>query len=414
MKKVIVGVGVVAILIVIVILSVKDSSERGKAVTVEKATKRNISARVKATGEITPEKKVEISAKVVGEITSLPVHEGDTVHRGQVLVQIERNLYEAARNQAKAALEGAAVSVERARVQLVDAERTLKRTRKLLAQGLASQEKMDAAQVAYDTARVDLQAQQHSVEQYRSALQRAQDDLDRTTIRSPMDGVLIQLNAERGETVVPGSTNLPGSVIMTVADMSRILAEVEVGEVDVVHVELGQPAEVRVDALANEVEKGHVVEIATSGVKDPAQGVIRFKVKIAIENPDPRLRPSMTAKVNIITATHENVIAVPIQAVVKRALDKSGKEVHGDKAKGLTKRQVVYRIENGKSAVHPVETGISDDLYVEITKGLSAGDAVITGPYRTLKSLRDGDPVHREKKKAGKKNDDSGVKVKVD
>jgi len=201
---------------------------------------------------------------------------------------------------------------------------------------------------------------------------------------------------------------------MTVADMSRILAEVEVGEVDVVHVELGQPAEVRVDALANEVEKGHVVEIATSGVKDPAQGVIRFKVKIAIENPDPRLRPSMTAKVNIITATHENVIAVPIQAVVKRALDKSGKEVHGDKAKGLTKRQVVYRIENGKSAVHPVETGISDDLYVEITKGLSAGDAVITGPYRTLKSLRDGDPVHREKKKAGKKNDDSGVKVKVD
>ena len=414
MKKVIVGVGVVAILIVIVILSVKDSSERGKAVTVEKATKRNISARVKATGEITPEKKVEISAKVVGEITSLPVHEGDTVHRGQVLVQIERNLYEAARNQAKAALEGAAVSVERARVQLVDAARTLKRTRKLLAQGLASQEKMDAAQVAYDTARVDLQAQQHSVEQYRSALQRAQDDLDRTTIRSPMDGVLIQLNAERGETVVPGSTNLPGSVIMTVADMSRILAEVEVGEVDVVHVELGQPAEVRVDALANEVEKGHVVEIATSGVKDPAQGVIRFKVKIAIENPDPRLRPSMTAKVNIITATHENVIAVPIQAVVKRALDKSGKEVHGDKAKGLTKRQVVYRIENGKSAVHPVETGISDDLYVEITKGLSAGDAVITGPYRTLKSLRDGDPVRREKKKAGKKNDDSGVKVKVD
>ena len=408
MKKGLVGLGIIAILALVIYSSLHGKTERGKAVAVEAAAKRTISSRVKATGEITPEKKVEISAKVVGEITKLPVKEGDTVRRGQLLVQIEPDVYEAARDQAKAALDQASVSVRRAQVQLADADRTLRRTRELYAQGLASQEQMDAAQVAYDTAEVEIDAQRHAVEQYRSALRRTQDDLARTTILSPMDGVLIQLNAERGETVVPGSTNLPGSVIMTVADMSRILAEVEVGEVDVVPVELGQSAEVRVDALGDELQHGHVVEIATSGIKDPAQGVIRFKVKVALDDPSPSLRPSMTAKVNIITATHESVTSVPIQAVVKRALDKDGKEVHGDKAKGLDKSQVVYLIKDGKAAVHSVTTGISDELYVEVTEGLADDDVVITGPYRTLKGMRDGDAVHEDKKKDNEKTDSEG------
>ncbi|MCG6962820.1 MAG: efflux RND transporter periplasmic adaptor subunit [Acidobacteria bacterium] len=416
MKKVIIGVAVAAVVVLVVYASLNTHSEHGTAVTIEKAATRTISSRVKATGEITPKNKVEISAKVVGEITDLPVKEGDRVRQGQVLVQIEPDLYEAARDQAKAALEQAKVSVKRVQVQLEDTDRTLKRTNDLLAQGMASQQQMDAAQVAYDTACVELKAQQHSVEQYASALKRAQDDLERTTIRSPMDGVVIQLNAERGETVVPGSTNLPGSVIMTVADMSRILAEVEVGEVDIVHVKLGLPTDVHVDALANKVEKGHVVEIATSGVKDASQGVIRFTVKIALDNPDPSLRPAMTAKVDIITATHENVVAVPIQAVVKRKLDAEGHEVRGAKAREIKQRDVVYLMEKGKARVRGVTTGISDDLFVEISDGLKTGDPVITGPYRTLKTLHDSDAVHEDKKKSeeSEASEDSQVGVEVD
>jgi HlyD family secretion protein len=416
MKKVIIGVAILAVLALVAYASLNTHSERGTAVTMEKAAQRTISSRVKATGEITPKNKVEISAKVIGEITNLPVKEGDIVHRGQILVQIEPDLYEAARDQARAALQQAKVAVTRVQVQLEDADRTLKRTSDLLSQGMASQQQMDAAQLACDTSRVELRSQKHSVEQYASALKRAEDDLRRTTIRSPMDGVVIQLNAERGETVVPGSTNLPGSVIMTVADMSSILAEVEVGEVDIVHVRLGLPAEVRVDALADKVQKGHVVEIATSGVKDPSQGVIRFTVKIVLEDPDPSLRPAMTAKVDIITATHDKVVAVPIQTVVKRKLDGEGREVRGEKARELEKRDAVYLMENGKAKVRAVTTGISDDLFVEITDGVKDGDPVITGPYRTLKTLHDGDAVHEDKKKSeeAEATEDTEVGVKVD
>jgi len=213
-----------------------------------------------------------------------------------------------------------------------------------------------------------------------------------------MDGIVIQLDAERGETVVPGNTNLPGSVIMTIADMSRLLAEVEVSEVDVVQVALGQPAEILIDALGDDKpQHGHVVEIATSGRKDAALGTIRFQVKVAIDDPDPQLRPAMTAKVNIVTATHDDALAVPIQAVVKRTLDDTGKEVRGTKAKGLEEREVVYTLIDGKAKAVPVETGIADEVWVEILDGLSAGDTVVAGPYRTLKELHDGDAIREQK-----------------
>ncbi|MGD8441388.1 MAG: efflux RND transporter periplasmic adaptor subunit [Holophagae bacterium] len=416
-KPIIIGALVIA-LIVVVWASLRDAGPKGVEVEVEAAERRDVSSRVKATGEITPEKKVEISAKVVGEIISLPVVEGQHVTAGQLLVEIERDLYESARDQARAALRQAEVSKRRIEVQIADAKRNLRRVNELFKDQLVSQEALDAAQLAVDTAEVELLAQEQGIEQYRSALERATDDLARTTIRSPMDGVVIQLDAEQGETVVPGSTNLPGSVIMTVADMSRLLAEVEVSEVDVVDVELGQTAEVTVDALGDdEPEIGHVVEIATSGRKDPSQGTIRFLVKVALDDPDPSLRPAMTAKVDILTATSENALTVPVQAVVGRTLDDDGEEVHGTAAKELDEVDVVYRIVDGEASVQPVTTGVADVLHVEITDGLSDGDEVIVGPYRTLKELEDGDPVHAEAASSGDDagEDDSGsVEVRVD
>lgn len=399
MRKWLIGVGVALVLGLITWASLRESRPRGEEVEVQSAERQTISSRVKATGEITPEAKVEISAKVVGEIIELPVVEGQEVRAGQLLVQIERDLYEAARNQAQAALRQAQVSVRRVEVQLADAERNLRRTRELFEQDLVSQEALDAAQLAVDTAEVEVEAQQHTVEQYRSALQRTQDDLARTTIRSPMDGIIIQLDAEKGETVVPGSTNLPGSVIMTVADMSTLLAEVEVSEVDVVEVDLGQMAEVTVDALGSEPEPGTVAEIATSGRKDPALGTIRFQVKVALDDPDDRLRPAMTAKVDILTATSENALTVPIQSVVNRPLGDDGEELEGSKAKAVEESDVVYLVEDGEAKAHAVTTGIADEISVEITEGLEEGDEVVVGPYRTLKNLHSGDAVRIEEPK---------------
>jgi len=416
MKRVVIGIGAAVVLALIVWASLRDSRPRGAEVEVRTAERRTLSSRVKATGEITPEKKVEISAKVVGEIIGLPVVEGQEVRAGQLLVEIERDLYEAARDQARAALRQAQVSVRRQEVQLADAERNLRRVTELHAQDLVSQEVLDAAQLAVDTAEVEIEAQQHAVEQYRSALERTEDDLARTSIRSPMDGIVIQLNAEQGETVVPGSTNLPGSVIMTVADMSTLLAEVEVSEVDVVDVALGQQAEVNVDALGSEPQSGRVVEIATSGRRDPAQGTIRFSVEVALEDPDPALRPAMTAKVDILTATREEALGVPIQAVVKRTLGDDGDEVQGTEAKGLDESDVVYLIEDGEAVVRAVTTGVADELFVEVTQGLDDGEQVIVGPYRTLKDLHAGDPVRVAEAEEDESEDtvEGEVEVRID
>jgi HlyD family secretion protein len=417
MKKALIVAGALIVLALVIWTSVRDSGPRGTEVEIEAAELRTVSSRVKATGEITPEKRVDISAKVVGEIIELPVVEGQEVKKGQLLLEIERDLYESARDQARAALRQAEVSVRRQQVQLANAQLNLRRSTELIDDGLVSQEALDSAQLAVDTAEVELEAQQQAVEQYRSALQRTQDDLARTTILSPMDGTIIQLNAERGETVVPGSTNLPGSVIMTVADMSVLLAEVEVSEVDVINIALGQEAEVNVDALGAEPQVGHVVEIATSGRKDPAQGTIRFAVKVALDDPDPSLRPAMTAKVDILTATSEDAVTIPIQAVVKRRLDADGKEVEGTRAKGIDEVDVVYLMEDGKAALRKVATGVSDVLYVEITEGLAVGDEVVTGPYRTLKDMKNGDPIKVEEKKTDAADDDEssgGVEVQVD
>jgi len=409
MKKWLIGIGVPLALALIVWASLRDSGPRGTEVEVQATELRTVSSRVKATGEITPEKKVEISAKVVGEIINLPVVEGQEIEDGQLLLEIERELYEGARNQARAALRQTEVSVRRQEVQLEDARRNMRRTKELIADGLVSQEALEAAQLGLDTAAVELEAQQHAVDQYKSALQRTEDDLARTTIRSPMNGTVIRLNAEQGETVVPGSTNLPGSVIMTVADMSVLLAEVEVSEVDVVNVALGQLAEVKVDALGTDPQTGHVVEIATSGRRDPAQGTIRFAVKVALEDPDPALRPAMTAKVDILTATSADALTAPIQAVVTRKLDEEGGEVKGSAAKGIEDSDVVYLIDDdNKAQVRAVVTGVSDELYVEITEGLAEGEEVIIGPYRTLKNLNSDEAVRTEEKKEDEESGDSG------
>ncbi len=406
MKKTLIVIGVLLVLALVIWASLREAAPRGTEVELQAAEHRTISSRVKATGEITPEKRVEISAKVVGEIIDLPVVEGQEVRAGQLLLEIERDLYVAVRNQARAALRQAEVSARRQEINLVDAERNLTRTRQLISDGLVSQEALDAAQLAVDTAVVELEAQQHTVDQYRSALARADDDLARTTIRSPMDGTIIQLNAEQGETVVPGSTNLPGSVIMTVADMSVLLAEVEVSEVDVVSVALGQAAEISVDALGSEPEKGRVVEIATSGRKDPSQGTIRFAVKVEIDDPSPALRPAMTAKVAILTATSEDALTVPIQAVVKRRFDDDGDEVQGSAAKGRDDVDVVYMIDDAKAQPRKVVTGISDELFVQISEGLEVGDEVVIGPYRTLKKLQAGDAVHEKEAKSSDEDDE--------
>ena len=392
-KALIVG-GVVATIGVITVVSLLDSDGGGVGVDTEQVQARAITSRVKGTGEITPERMVDISAKVIGDIVALPVIEGDAVQEGDLLVQLDQDAYKATRDEAMAAVRQAEVAIHSLDVRRAEAERGLQRTQELHGKGYVSQTELEAAQLELDLVVVELEAQRHAVSRARSASERAVDALSQTTIQAPISGTVIRLNQEVGETVVAGSTNLPGSVIMTVADMSQLLATVYVPEVDVVDLALGQEAEIEVDALGeDQTQQGHVVYIAMSGQEDPALGVIRFKVKVALEDPHPSIRPAMTARVSILTATGEDVASVPIQAVVKRRLDDDGGELTKDEEDDSARKEVVYVITGQEVSARPVTSGIFDELHVEIVDGLELGEEVVIGPYKILKDLHDGDTV---------------------
>jgi HlyD family secretion protein len=371
---------------------------KGVAVDVEKASRREVVARVKASGEINPKRKVEIQSKVIGEITALPVREGDRVRAGQVVVEIEKATYEAARDQAKAALDQSTVNLERARAELANAELSFGRVSRLHGEGIATQDALDQARLVRDSAEIAVRSQQEAIRQARSAFQRAVEDLERTTIRAPMDGVVTALNVEQGETAVMGTMNFQGSVLMVIGDLSEMIAEVEVAESEVVPLALGQSATIHLDALVGAPLAGKVVEIGSSGVK---QGdVVKFKVKIALDTPEPRVKPGMTARVEITTERAADAIAVPQQAVQTRWLDEGGKETERREA-DRSQREVsaVYLRDGAKAKRTEVTTGVHDELWVEVRSGIAEGDEIVTGPYRVLRKLKDGDAVRIAEKK---------------
>ncbi len=377
--------------------SLASSQGRGKAVEVEQAARRTVVAKVKASGTINPKVKVEIQSKVMGEIISLPVQEGDRVATGQVVAEIEKALYLAARDQARAALDQATVNLERARAEAANATLTFERMERLHAEGVVSQEQLDAARLARESALVAVRAQEETIRQARSALQRAVEDLERTTIRSPIDGVVIALNVEKGETAIVGTMNFAGSVLMTIGDLSAMVAEIDVAESEVVSLAVGQEATVKLDAMPEAELAGRVVEIGSSGIR---QGdVVKFRVKVALANPTKEVRPGMTARVEVTTAVARDVVAVPQQAVQTRWLDREGREVEfreGDASQREVK--AVYTLAAGKAVRREVTVGVHDELWVEVREGLPEGSEVIVGPYRVLRQLKEGDPVRVEKR----------------
>jgi len=405
---------IVAVGVVLWASLASGGSKKGVAVETEKVARRDVVARVKATGEINPKRKVEIQSKVIGEILALPVREGDAVKAGQVVVEIEKATYAAARDQAKAALDQATVNLERSRAELANAELSFKRISGLVGEGISSQDALDRARLERDSAEIAVRSQQEAIRQARSAYQRSIDDLERTTIRAPMDGNVTALNVEKGETAVMGTMNFQGSVLMVIGDLSEMVAEVEVSESEVDPLALGQDALVHLDALGETVLNGKVAEIGSSGVK---QGdVVKFKVKVGLESPDRRVKPGMTARVEIVTKRADGALAVPQQAVQTRWLDAKGKEV--ERREGDTTQKevsVAYLLGAGKALRREVKTGIHDELWVEVGDGLAEGDEVIIGPYRALRSLKQGDPVRpAEKKKDDTKAEAGKEKTRAD
>jgi HlyD family secretion protein len=405
-RPILIGLAVVAIG-VIVFFSIRSSNGDAQKVYAESAKGRTIQAVVTAPGEIDPKLKVNISAYVIGKIEKLYFDEGDRVKKGQKLVELERPAYVAQRDRMRSQLANQRIEVQRSKSALATAELTYKRAQNMQQQGIQAQELFDKARLDYQNAQAAFASAQEGIHQAQAGLVQAENDLSHTTIESPIDGKVVQLNAREGEVVITGTMNNPGSVIAIIADLSDILVKAEVGETDVVGIRGGQAASIRVDAIPEKEYKGHVVEIGSSAnVRQSAgSGVRYFTVKASIDNADDRLRPGMTSQVSIVTSTVANTVAVPIQSVVERVPNaKKGEEDSSDE--NLPKKKYVFVVKDSKVRMVEVRTGISDAIHVALLSGIKIGDMVVTGPFRTLKKLSNDEAVEISKEEKQKPTKD--------
>jgi HlyD family secretion protein len=401
-KKIIIASAAVILIAVIVIASVRGGGPKGEKVYVETVKPRDIAAVVTAPGQIDPRVKVNISAHIVGKIERLYFKEGDMVRKGQKLVDLEKFAYQAQYDRARAEVANRRIEVTRARAALANADTAYKRAVSLERQGIQAQELFDRTRLEQQNAQAGYASAEEGVRQAEALLQQARTDLERTTIVSPIDGKAVQLSAQEGEVVVTGTMNNPGSVIAVIADLSEILVEAEVGETEVTGIRVGQTAKVHVDAVTDKEYAGHVSEIGSSAAvrQTAGTGLRYFKVKVAIADPDDRLRPGMTSQVSITTSTAGATLSVPIQSVVERVPPSLAKKKSGDEDEeddNTPKRKYVFLVKDGKAAMTEVKTGVSDATHVAIVSGLGPKDQVVTGPFRTLKKLKDGANVAIEK-----------------
>jgi HlyD family secretion protein len=397
---------------------VRENRKRVEVQT-QPVARRDLVSLVTASGEVKPKRYVNVGANVSGRIVALAVKEGDRVRNGQVLARIESERFEAGERQSEAAMLSAEADLDRAFADLEVSKLDLERTRKMFQAKLVSEQAYDQANAEVKMKAAGVEATRKRVLQLKAQLDSTRDDLKKTTVFSPMDGVVTSLPKEEGEVVI-GAQSFSPTVLMTVADLSVMECEIMVDETDIRNLALGQGAEVRVDALEGVKIRGEVTEIGSSAIVRGTSGTTGsttqtgsntgnqakdFKVTITLVDPPPNLRPGLNATADITTATRKNVSAVPIQAVVVRELDKDGKVVDPDavpspstdgntvltvgRAKGVEK-DGVFVVEQGKSSFRAVKTGIMGDTEVEVVEGVKDGEEIVTGSYKALRTLKDG------------------------
>ena len=398
-RKKIIIISIIGGLLIVLTLLVILGSKKEPVFTVqtEKVVRRSITQTVTATGKIYPEVQVVITPEVSGEITDLPVKEGMKMKKGDLLMKIKPDIYIAEKDRASAQLSSAKASLQRS-------ESEHKRARELSVKGLISTSDLEAASTAYEVAK-------SQYDQSDAALKQANESLRKTTIYSPMDGTISGLKVELGERVL-GTSQFQGTEVMTVADLSRMEARVDVGENDIVLISIGDTARIQVDALPDRKLTAVVYEIGNSA-KTKGLGtqeeVTNYEVRLRIVDKDIVLRPGMSMTATIETETKTNVLAVPIQSVTTRSPNKDKEKKEGSepdelaandskiKQKNEKPQEVVFFVENSGAKMVGVKRGISDDSYTEIVSGIAEGKEVVSGSYKA---------INREL--------EDGVKVKVD
>jgi HlyD family secretion protein len=407
------GLGVLVIALLIIAFTSGNKAEI-ISVQTEKVEKRNITQTVAATGKINPEFKVVITPEVTGEIVQLPVKEGDYVKKGQLLIRIKGDQYQAQKQRLEANLQASEANLKMRSAELDKVESDYNRVKELHSKGLSSDSEFEAAKSNYLSTKASFEAAQANVLQSKAQLREVLETLYKTTIVSPMDGVVTQLNVELGERVFGAGFSM-GSDIMTVSDLRNIEAVVDVDENDVVLVSAGDTAIIKVDAFKDKEFKGVVSEIGNSAKTTgfgTQEEVVNFEVKIKILDPDNNLRPGMSCNADIQTETVDNILSVPIQSVTTRSdipaqVETSANEedngvvqAKSEKKQSNKANEVVFIVKDGKAKMVEVKTGLSDDNYIAVLSGLKEGETVVSGSYGAIsRELKDGSQVRVDDKK---------------
>lgn len=354
MKKKLIIILAVIVVILIFFFATILQRDKGKEVTIKIVGKGNIVSRVTASGTLRAKSQVDISSEMIGRIKKIHYQEGDYVKKGALLIELDDVKAEA--------------SERLAALQMKQAEQEMERGRQLFEKNLISQESFEKIALAYQTAR--------------ATYQQARDSYAKTKIYAPIAGKVMKINVEEGETAVMGTMNYQGTVMMTIADLSSMIAVVRIDETDVPDVVAGQSAEVIADALPDSVFKAVVTKVGLMPITSQlsTEQVTDFEVEIEMHEFSKMLRPGMNVKADIITNEKDSILVVPIQASGERKIKDKNVES-------------VFIIEKGKAVLKEITTGISSDTEIEIIEGIQAGDTIITGPYRVLAKLKDGQAV---------------------
>ena len=426
------------------------------AVQTGRVVRQDLTQTVSANGEIKPKKYVNISSNTMGRIVRMPVKEGDHVKEGELLIRLESIQTEADVKSAEAGLDAAQAELEgmsaqirsadaavnsakaeitRSEADLTRAKQNLDRAERMNKDGLISREQYDRTRADYDIAAATLNsararlAQSEAqgaqmlkqrdgtalrIAQQRSTLVRARDQFSKTTITAPLEGIITYLPVNEGEIAIVGVQNQAGTVLMTIADMSVITAEVKVDETDIVNVRIGQEAQVKVDALGDRLLRGHVSEVGNSALNrsgttttttgGTTQEAKDFKVVVTLDEPPAALRPGLSCTATIVTATNKQILTIPIQALTIREFDAdpetppaSPTAVDVTRNKKKIEKEGVFTIKNGVALFCAVKTGITGTTDIEILDGLVEKDEIVTGPYQVLRTLKDNTRIKIEK-----------------
>jgi HlyD family secretion protein len=396
-------ISVIALLVLGTAASIQASRGRtsGVEVRTEEIELRDLVEVVTASGNIRALRTVDVSSEVSAKVSELLVDEGEDVLRGQILLRLEPDQYRASVARTEASLAQARAGQTQQEANLLQAERDLNRLLALRARDtvLVSGLQVDDARTRVDVAVATLTSSQHGVSQWQASVDEAMEQLSKTIFRAPMDGKVTRLNVEEGQTVIIGTMNNAGSLVLTISDLSVIEVVVQVDETDVPAISIGDSASIRIDAFGDREFTGHVTEIGNSAINPPSrqaagqQAAIDFEVVLTLELNDAVLRPDLSATADIVTESRAKVLGVPIIALTVREEEPDTSAADYSEDDELDDVEGVFMVSDGTVTFTAVEVGIAGQEYFEILSGISVGDTVVAGPYQRIRQLRNGDAV---------------------